>query len=59
VYSPVALYIISSGGVRGQPLFIGFGLLPLLALSIALGSVLIVLSYVYCKRGVERLLTGT
>ena len=59
VYSPVALYIISSGGVRGQSLFIGFGLLPLLALSIALGSVLIVLSYVYCKRGVERLLTGT
>ena len=59
VYLPVALYFISSGGVRGQAPFPSFDLLPMLALSIVLGCVLIVLSYVYCKKGVEKLLTGT
>jgi hypothetical protein len=59
VYAPIALYFISSGGVRGQVSFPSFDLLPMLALSMVLGCLLIVLSYTYCKKGVEKLLTGT
>jgi hypothetical protein len=58
VYTPVALYIVTSGGVRGEVLFLGLDLLPMVAMSIAFGCVLIVLSYMYCRRGVEDLLSN-
>jgi hypothetical protein len=57
VDAPVALHIITSGGVRGQVPFLNLDLLPMLAISIVLGSILIVLSYIFCKKGVENLLT--
>jgi hypothetical protein len=58
VYAPVALYIVTSGGVRGEFLFLSLDLLPMVAISIAFGCVLIVLSYMYCRRGVEDLLSN-
>ncbi len=58
VYFPVGLYIVTSGGVRREAPFLGLDLLPMFAVSIALGCVLIVLSYIYCKRGVENLLSN-
>jgi hypothetical protein len=58
VYAPVALHIVTSGGVRGQVPFLGLDLLPMVAISIVLGCVLIVLSYIYCKKGVENLLSN-
>lgn len=59
VYAPVGLHIVTSGGVRGQAPVISFDLLPMLTLSIVLGSVLIILSYIYCKSGVKSLLSNT
>ncbi len=58
VYFPVGLYIVTSGGVRGEVPFLGLDLLPMVAISTVLGCVLIVLSYIYCKRGVENLLSN-
>ena len=58
VYFPVGLYIVTSGGVRGGVPFLGLDLLPMVAISIVLGCVLIVLSFIYCKRGVEDLLSN-
>lgn len=58
VFAPVGLYIVTSGGVRGEVPFLGLELLPMLAISIALGSVLIVFSYMFCKKGVENLLSN-
>lgn len=58
VYAPVALYIITSGGVRGAVPFLGLDLLQMFAVSAVLGSVLIIVSYVFCKKGVENLLTN-
>ena len=59
VFAPLGLHIVTSGGVRGQAPVTGLDLLPMLATSIALGVVLIILSYIFCKRGVERLLSNT
>jgi hypothetical protein len=58
VYFPVGLYIVTSGGVRGGAPFLGLDLLPMLAISTGMGCVLIVLSYIYCKRGVENMLSN-
>jgi hypothetical protein len=58
MFAPVALYIVTSGGIRGPALLFGLDLLPMLATSIVLGSVLIVLSYMFCKRGIESLLSN-
>lgn len=58
LYAPVALYIVTSGGVRGEVSSMGLSLLPMLAISTVLGCALIVLSYVYCKRGVENLISN-
>lgn len=58
VYAPVGIYIATSGAVRGQVPYLGLDLPSMLTISIALGSVLIVLSYIFCKRGIESLLTG-
>ena len=58
VYFPVGLYIVTSGGVRGEVPFLGLDFLPMVAISTVLGCVLIVLSYIYCKRGVENLLSN-
>jgi hypothetical protein len=58
VFAPVGLHIMTSGGVRGQVPFFGIDLLPMLTASILLGSVLITLSYRFCKRGVESLLSN-
>ena len=59
LYAPVALHLITSGGVLGDVPLLSLGLLPMLSLSIILGTVLIVLSYLFCKKGVENLLTNT
>jgi len=59
VFAPLGLHIVTSGGVRGQAPVTGLDLLPMLATSIFLGVVLIILSYIFCKRGVERLLSNT
>jgi hypothetical protein len=56
VFAPVGLHIVTSGGVRGSVPFAGVGLIPMLAISAILGSALIVLSYIFCKKGVESLL---
>jgi hypothetical protein len=58
VFAPVGLHIVTSGGVRGQVPFFSMDLLPMLATSMVLGSVLIILSYRFCKRGVESLLSN-
>jgi hypothetical protein len=59
VFAPVGLHVVTSGGVRGQVPLASVGLLPMLAASTILGSALLVLSYVFCKRGVESLLSNT
>jgi len=59
VFAPVGLHIVTSGGVRGQFPFSGIDLLPMLTTSIVLGSALIILSYTFCKKGVESLLSNT
>jgi len=59
LYAPVALHLVTSGGVQGDVPLLSLGLLPMLSLSIILGTVLIVLSYLFCKKGVENLLTNT
>jgi hypothetical protein len=58
LFAPLGLYIVTSGGVRGEVPFLGLELLPMLGISIVLGSVLIVLSYVFCRKGVENLLSN-
>ena len=58
VYIPVGFYVVTSGGVRGEVPFLGLDLLPMLAISIVIGALLMVLSYIYCKRGVENLLSN-
>ena len=58
VFAPVGLYIVTSGGVRGEAPFLGLELLPMLSISIVLGSVLIFLSYIFCKKGVDNLLSN-
>ncbi len=58
VYAPVGIYIISTGGVRSAVPFLGIELLPMFTISFVLGCVLMALSYVYCKKGVENLLSN-
>jgi hypothetical protein len=58
VYAPTAIYIVTSGGVRGQVSSLGLNLPSMLAISSILGCVLIVLSYLYCKKGVESLISN-
>ena len=58
VFAPVGLHIVTSGGVRGQAPVSGFDLLPMLIISILLGSVLVILSYKFCKKGIENLLSN-
>lgn len=59
VFAPLGIHIVTSGGVRGQTPFPSLDLLPMLATSIIFGVILITLSYVFCKRGVERLLSSS
>jgi len=49
---------VTSGGVRGEVPFLGLELLPMLVVSIVLGGVLIVLSYLFYRKGVENLLSN-
>jgi hypothetical protein len=58
VYAPVGLHIITSGGVRGPIPLSSIDLVPMLIISIVLGSVLIVLSHIFCKKGIENLLSN-
>jgi len=58
VFAPVGLYIVTSDGVGGQVPFLGLELLPMLVVSIVLGGVLIVLSYLFYRKGVENLLSN-
>jgi hypothetical protein len=58
VYAPVGFFIISTGGVRGAVPFLGLELLPMFTISVVLGCILMALSYLYCKKGVENLLSN-
>jgi hypothetical protein len=58
VFAPVALHVITSGGVLGPIPAFSFGLLPMLAISIIIGSIVIVVSYIFCKRGIQKLLSN-
>lgn len=58
VFIPVGLYIMTSGGISGPAPFSNLDLLPMLTISIVIGSVLIGLSYMFCKKGVENLLSN-
>ena len=58
VFVPLGLYIISSGGIRGSAPPFSLDLLPMLAISIVIGSVLMVFSYAFCKKGIENLLSN-
>jgi hypothetical protein len=58
VFAPVALHIITSGGVLGPIPAFSLELLPMLAMSIIIGSILIVVSYVFCKKGIQELLSN-
>lgn len=58
VYAPVGLHIITSGGVRGPVPLSSIDLIPMLIISVVLGSVLIVLSHIFCKKGIENLLSN-
>ncbi len=59
VFAPVAIHIVTSGGVLGQVPGLGYDLFSMVALSIMIGGVLIFLSYHFCKRGVESLLSNS
>ncbi len=59
LYFPVGLYIVTSGGVRGEVPLLGLNLPSMTAISLIVGLALLVLSYLYCKSGVERLLSNT
>ncbi len=59
VYTPLAIHLVTSGGVRGQAPGSGLDLFPMLALSVVIGAVLTTLSYIYCRRGVVRLLSDS
>jgi hypothetical protein len=59
LYFPVGLYIVTSGGVRGEVPFLGLDLPSMTAISLIVGLALLVLSYLYCKSGVEKLLSNT
>jgi hypothetical protein len=58
VFVPVALHLITSGGVSGPIPAFSFDLLPTLAVSIVVGSALAVVSYAFCKKGIETLLSN-
>jgi hypothetical protein len=58
VYAPVGLHIMTSGGIRGPVPLSSIDLLPMLIISTVLGTVLIILSYIFCKKGVESLLSN-
>lgn len=59
LFVPIGLHLITSGGVRGGVDFLpSLDLLPMLAVSLLLGGVLIVLSYRFCNRAVQNLLSN-
>jgi hypothetical protein len=58
IYAPLGTYIISTGGVQGAVPFLGIELLPMFTISFVLGCALMALSYIYCKKGVENLLSN-
>ncbi len=57
LYFPVGVYVVTTGGVRGQVPFLGLDLLSMFSISLVIGCVLIVASYVYCRKGVENLIS--
>ncbi len=58
VFAPVGLYLITSGGVLGPIPVFRVDFLSMLALSIVIGSVLTVISYLFCKKGIQELLSN-
>ncbi len=58
VYFPVGLYVVSTGGIRDQVPFLGLDLSTMFAASTAIGCTLILLSYIYCKRGIVNLISN-
>ena len=58
IFAPIAVTLVSSGGILGQAPFSPIGLSVTLPLTIVIGSALSYLSYKYCKNGVEGFLTN-
>ncbi len=57
LYFPVGVYVVTTGGVRGQVPFLGLDLLTMFSISLVIGLVLMVASYFYCRKGVENLIS--
>jgi hypothetical protein len=58
LYFPVGAYIVTSGGIPGQVPFLGLDLITMLTISTIIGCILIGASYIFCKKGVENLLSN-
>jgi hypothetical protein len=58
VFVPIALHLITSGGVLGPIPAFSFDPLLMLAISIMIGSTLTVISYTFCKKGIQELLSN-
>ncbi len=58
LFAPVALHIITSGGVQGTTGLPSIGLLPMFAVSLVIGAALLLVSYRFCKRAVQNLLSN-
>jgi len=58
IFAPIAITLITSGGIRGQSPLQAIGLSIMLPITVVIGSVLTYLSYRYCKKGVECFLTN-
>jgi hypothetical protein len=59
VFTPVAIHIVTSGGVLGQAPGSGYDLFSMITLSVLIGGALIFVSYHFCKKGIENLLSNS
>jgi len=57
IFAPMALHLISLGGIRGQALIPPLGFTITLPVTIIIGSALSYFAYGYCRRGVEKLIS--
>ncbi len=58
LFAPIALHLITTGGVRGEVALPSIGLLQMFAVSLVIGAVLLIVSYRYCRRAVQNLLSN-
>lgn len=58
IFAPIALTLITGGGIRGQSPLPAIGLAITIPITMIVGSALTLISYRYCKKGVEGFLTN-